>query len=317
VAAPAGYKALEMLLRERFDEFTPQQQRLARRLLSDPEGCAFQTVTQMADSVGVDASTVVRFAASLGLSGYPDLARLCQERLREQAQLVERFQTLSYLEAAEEGSLLAQTAVYDQANIARTFANVDGEDWKGACRALAHARMVQVIGLRKSFAPASLLAYLLGLVRDEVQQLGSGQAQWPDALRRLQQGDVLVAVSIHRYVRETVQAVAHARRRGATTIAITDNAASPLVSHADLVFYVDVAGVSILRSVTAMVSLVQALVSGVATELGADTRAALLLEEELLAAFDVYVDGPDGPSGRPVSTGRRRATPGGTVAAAR
>jgi DNA-binding MurR/RpiR family transcriptional regulator len=318
VAGPTRYKSLEGLLRERFDELTPQQQRIAQRLLSDPEGCAFQTVTQLADSVGVDASTVVRFATSLGLGGYPDLARLCQERLREQAQLVERFGTLSYLDAVDGSGLLAQTAAYDQANIARTFANVDEEEWRRACRTLAKARIVQVIGLRKSFAPASLLVYLLGLVRDEVDQLGAGQSQLPDALRRLRSEDVLVAISIHRYVRAPVQALAFARRREATTIALTDNPASPLVPHADLVFYVDVAGVSILRSMTAMVSLVQALVGGAAPELGADPRAPLLLEEELLSEFDVYTDGPDGSRARPAAAGQRRgSTRGSTTARAR
>jgi DNA-binding MurR/RpiR family transcriptional regulator len=304
VAAPTTYKELEQLLRQRFEGLTPHQQRLAQRVLSDPEGCAFQTVTQLAESVAVNESTVVRFATALGLRGYPELARLCQQRLQEQAQMLERFEALHYLESVDDGSL-ARAAGFDQANIARTFANIDEDAWERAVRALAGARIVQVVGLRKSFAPATLLAYLLGLVRDEVYQLGGMHGTLPDALRRLRPGDALVAISIHRYVRQTVQALEFAHRQGATTVALTDNPSSPLVPHADVVFYVDVAGVSILRSVTAVVSLVQALASAVAMELGTDTRSSLLLEEELLAEFDVYLADPNAVA--PPATGHRRS----------
>lgn len=288
MAAPANYKELETLLRGEFEHFTPHQRRVAQRLLGDPEGCAFQTISQLADSADVNESTVVRFATSLGLGGYPDLVHLCQQRLRDKAQMVERFSTLNYLESVQ-GGLLPRVAAFDRANIERTFANVDEDVWKRSVGVLSRARRVFVVGHRKSFAPATLLAYLLGLVRDEVHQLGAGHGDLPDVLRRVGPGDVVVGLSIHRYVRDSVLAFDVAHRQGATTIALTDNPASPMVEHADHVFYVEVAGVAILRSMTAVVSLVQALASAVSTELGADTRASLLLEEELLDEFDVYV----------------------------
>ncbi len=306
MAAPATYKELEQLLREQLDALTPHQQRLAQRILGDPEGCAFQTISQLAASVDVNESTVVRFATAIGLQGYPELAGLCQQRLREKAQLLERFEALAYLESVE-GGLLARAAAFDQANIARTFANIDTAAWTRAVECLGEARSVQVAGLRKSFAPAALFAYLLGLTRDGVTHVGAGQTSMPDALRLLGPGDVFVGVSIHRYVRETVRAVEFAQCHGATTIALTDNPSSPLVPHADITFYVDVAGASVLRSVTGVVSLVQALASAVAVARGAHSRESLLLEEELLAEFEVYVAPPEeyAESGTPAAAGTR------------
>jgi DNA-binding MurR/RpiR family transcriptional regulator len=307
--AAGSYKELEQQLRAGFGDLTPHQQRVAQRVLSDPEGCAFKTITQLAESADVNESTVVRFATSLGLRGYPDLVRLCQQRLQEKAQMVERFNTLSYLESVE-GGILGRVAAYDQANIARTFADVDPDAWQRAVTTLRRSRRVLVVGHRKSFAPASLLTYLLGLVRDEVQQVGLGPRELPDVLRRVGPDDAVVALSIHRYVRDSVRTLAVARRMGATTIALTDNAASPLVEHADAVFYVEVGGVTILRSMTAVVSLVQALASAVATELDTDTRASLLLEEQLLEEFDVYLEAPRAPE-TATTQGRERASRAG------
>ncbi|MGH2601929.1 MAG: MurR/RpiR family transcriptional regulator [Dehalococcoidia bacterium] len=302
MSPPTTYKELEELLRARFEQLTPRQRKLAQRILSDPEGCAFQTVTQLASSVGANESTVVRFATSLGLRGYPDLARLCQQRLQERAQLLERFDALRYLES-QEGGVLPRAAAFDQANITHTFAGIEPDSWREAVRLLSHARRVRVIGRRKSQAPASLLAYLLGLVRDEVRLLGADDLL-PDSLRRLGEGDALVAISIHRYVRNTVQALRFARAKGVATIALTDNPSSPLAQHADVVFYVSVTGASILRSMTAFVSLVQALAAEVAIELGADTREALRLEEELLEEFDVYAAGEEPPPPEPSTRSR-------------
>ena len=296
VDGPTTYKQLEALLRDRLPDLTPQQRKLAQRVLSDPEGCAFMTVAELAGAVGVNESTVVRFATALGLRGYPQLAELCQLRLREQAQLLERFEALSYLDSIDD-ALLSRAAAYDQANILRTFANIDADTWKRAVSTLAGASTVAVVGLRKSFAAASLLAYLLGLVRDEVTHVGAAPGMLPGGLRRLGPSDALVAISIHRYARDTVTALGVAREKGVTTIALTDNASSPLAAKADICFYADVASVSVLRSVTALVSLSQALVGAVATEMGTDSRTSLRLEEELLAAFDVYTADPDEPSG--------------------
>jgi DNA-binding MurR/RpiR family transcriptional regulator len=286
-AGPKTFDALAAVLQRDFERLTPSQRKLARRVLGDPEGCAFMTITELAQAVEVNESSVVRFATSLGLDGYPALARLCRERLREQAQLLRRFDTLEQLGTGGD-DLIERAVSFDQANILRTFARVDAATWDSAVQALSTGRRVYVLGLRKSYASAYLLSYLLQLVRDEVEDLALGHRTLPDRLRGLGPEDVFVGVSIYRYSRDVLRALRFASRRGATTIALTDNPASPLSRHGDLVFHVDTAGVSVLRSVTGFVSLIQALVAGVAARLGATTREALLLQEEVLREFDVY-----------------------------
>lgn len=302
---PQTFEELQALLQSRYAALTQRQRRLADRVLSDPEGCAFLTVSEMAAGAGVNESTVVRFAAGLGLDGYPALARLCRDRLRSQAQLLSRFSSVEYLTGTD-GDLLKRTAAFDQTNIARTLARVDPASWDGAIDILADAPRVHVIGLRKCYAVAYLLSYLLRLVRDEVRQLTLGAGDLTEELRGVRAGDGFVAISIHRYTRQTVRALEYARTRGARTVALTDNPASPLAPPAEVCLYVDTAGVTILRSLTAFVSLGQALVTGVAARLGAQTRSALRLEEELLQAFDTYEAEETGeagehPDGRPQS----------------
>jgi DNA-binding MurR/RpiR family transcriptional regulator len=298
---PRSFNELAGMLQARLATLSDGHARIARQVLSDPEGCAFMTITELATAVGVNESTVVRFASKLGLDGYPALTALCRERLREQAQLVGRFERLQEL-ADRDGrrppettrrvdrlsSPLESLAVSDQRNIVRTFARVDRKDWRRAVKAAAHSRNVYVIGLRKCYAVAYLLSYLLGLIRDDVRHVASEAGTLADAVRQVGPRDTFIAVSIHRYTRETVRALRFAHSRGACTIALTDNAASPLAQHADVSLYIDTSSSSVLRSVSAFVSLVQAFAAAVAVERGTKARSALLLEEDVLREFEVY-----------------------------
>ena len=284
---PRSFEELAAILRAKLGSLTPSQRLLAERVLADPEGVAFMTVTELATAVGVNESTVVRFAAGLGLDGYPGLVRLCRERLREQAQLLSRFANLESL-TAQAKDPVELAAAFDQANIARSMSRIDRPAWTATVSALASAPRVHVLGLRKCYAVSHLLGYLLGMVREDVATLGGGHGTLTDELRRVREGDCFVGISIHRYAADTVRAFDWATSRGAVTVALTDNPASPLAVSATHAFYLDTTGVSVLRSMTAFVSAAQALATAVAAELGTEARSALLVEEELLDEFGVY-----------------------------
>jgi DNA-binding MurR/RpiR family transcriptional regulator len=294
-ACPRTFDELIAVLQQTFASLTPSQKLLAERVMSDPEGTAFLTISEMAAAVGVNEATVVRFATSLGLPGYPGLTRLCQQRLCEQAQLLRRFANLEQLGDGDRDPLELATR-FDQANIMRTFARIDRSSWSAAVHALATAGRVQVMGLRKCHAVAFLLGYLLRLVRDDVEVPTPAAGTLTDDLRRLRRGDCFVGISIHRYSADTVKAFRWAQRVGATTIALTDNPASPLALHATHTFYFDTTGVAVLRSVTAFTALAQALATAVAAECDTDVRSGLRLEEDLLRFWGVYA-ADDTPAG--------------------
>ncbi|MBF6195981.1 MULTISPECIES: MurR/RpiR family transcriptional regulator [Nocardia] len=284
---PATFDDLVGEIRARWSSLSASHKKLAERVLSDPEAVAFMTVSDLASAVAVNEATVVRFANGLGLKGYPGLARLCQERLREQAQLLRRFENLEHL--MEQGAgLRERQVVLDQANIARSFAGIADATWDAVATQLARAPRVHVMGLRKCHAPAYLLGYLLGLLREDVASVTGTRGSLTDELRRVRPGDCFVALSIHRYSLDTVRAAQWARRRGAHVVALTDTPVSPLAAAAHETFYVEASSASVLRSMTAFTSIVQAMSGAVAHLLGHEVRETLLEEERLLDEFGVY-----------------------------
>lgn len=291
---PKNYGDLRERLQQGLTTFAPGQGRIAHLLLTDPEGTAMRTLGENARAADVHESSVVRFAKALGLPGYPALVRLCREHINDQAHLVRRFD--SALQDAQGASstsaitALVQAAQQDQQNIAETFGRISPDEWERAVVLLAEAPAVHIMGLRKCLPVAELFAYLLHLVRNRVYHLNPPAAGLIDQLREFNKDDVFVVVSIRRYTSATVSAAAEAHRRGLKIIALTDNPSSPLTRFAEVAFYVDGDSPHMLRSITAFISLTQALASAVALRLGARSRSQLLVDEELLAAFNVYTD---------------------------
>lgn len=299
--APKTYEDLRELLQEKLETLPQAQRRMAEVVLADPEGTAFRTIAETAQVANVHQSSLVRFARTLGLPGYPALVRLCREQLAEQAQLVRRFEEAEH--HGDSGNFLNAVVEHDQQNLSRTFARIEPQEWDKAVRLLAESNAVHVMGARKCLAVAELMSYLLHLVRPDVHLMASPAGGLVDQLRDLQAGQAFVGISIRRYTADTIRAAQYAHKQGLQVIALTDDPASPLASEADVTFYIETPGVTILRSLVAFVSLVQALSTSVALYKGARTRAELLEDETLLQEFHVYFEHAEG---NPKSTGNRR-----------
>lgn len=283
---PRDHAELRRLLDDRLPGLAPGQARIARLVLRDPEGTAWRTIRETAELAEVHQSSLVRFATMLGLAGWPQLVALCRQHLAVEARLVNRFARAEARAGA--GDLLRTAAAQDRDNLERTFTRIPPERWQETVRLLAEAERVHVMGLRKCLPVAQLLSYLLGLVRPGVHLVAPVTGMLVDELRALRADDVFVGISIRRYTAETVAALEHARRQDLRTVALTDDAASPLARAAETSYLVDTDGPTVLRSVSAFVSLVQALATAVATHRGTSSREELLTDERLLDEFSVY-----------------------------
>src|SRR5699024_1273312 len=255
---------------------------------SDPESTAFRTIAQTAEAAEVHQSSLVRFATSLVLKGYPALVALCREHLSDQAHLVRRVEAAATDSSTE--SLMSSVLDYEQQNLSRTFARIDHDDWERAVDHLSSAPAVHIMGMRKCLSVAQLLSYLLHLARPDVHLLASSAGMLVDEIRDLKPGDTFVGISLRRYTADTVRTVLEANRRGMTTLALTAIPTSP-PAPAALAFCVDGQGVHSLRAMSAFIALVQTGAPAVAFAGGSHSLSEHNVEAKLLRTMNVYSDG--------------------------
>jgi DNA-binding MurR/RpiR family transcriptional regulator len=249
-------------LRERYDELTDSQKRIAETIVEDPQFVAFATVDKFAARLNVSASTIVRFAYRLGLSGYPEL----QEQVRE---LV-----LGNLNAGSEGSnvadhlgdgVIAESVRHDLVLLERTIDRLHLDDIEKAVQWIVDAERVRVVGGVTAFSAAYYTSVTLERVRDRIALLDGGPVP-AGPLIEMEEGDVLLAFSFAPYARSTQYVMNAAKERGARVIVVTDSPISPFRDKADVMITAAVSGIGTQNSLVGAFAIANAIVNGVAAK---------------------------------------------------
>ena len=126
------------------------------------------------------------------------------------------------------------------------------------------ARVVYVLGIDRSHATATYLAYALNRAGVQaVPMVGLGHLLREHATN-MHADDVLVAISFPPYAEERVAVVATWRQRGNAVLAVTNSTVSPIADGARAVLAVEDAELHGFRSLSALICLVQTRVMGLA-----------------------------------------------------
>ena len=109
-----------------------------------------------------------------------------------------------------------------------------------------------------------------------------------EKLFRISKEDVIIGISFPRYSNAAVKAMTFAKRRGARTVALTDSMTSPLCSLADDVLIAKSDMASVVDSLVAPLSMINALIVATIIELGNDVETTFERLESIWEEYDVY-----------------------------
>ncbi|MGN0489249.1 MAG: MurR/RpiR family transcriptional regulator [Ruminococcus sp.] len=239
--------------------FSKGQKRIANYIEEHYDTAAFMTAAKLGKTVGVSESTVVRFANELGYSGYPKLQKAMQEMIRDKLTSVQRIDVTS----TRIGNNHVLDAIMNQdiEKIRRTLEETSHEDFEKAVKSIVNAKRIYVFGVRSTASLAQFLGYYLSLIFDNVRVItDTSKTHTYEQLFRIGKDDVMIGISFPRYSTMAVEAMSLARQRGANSIAITDSMVSPLVSAADEVLLARSDMASVVDSLVAPLSLINALI---------------------------------------------------------
>ncbi len=214
-------------IRDRLDEFSPNDQRVAEVVLRDATAVAFGSADALAATAGVSKAAVVRFGARLGYGGFSGLQDALQGEIRDRlgdqpraathdsATLVDRWL------AAVERNLRTVSDSTPLATLDRAAALLEsGEGW------------IHVFGQRASSAVAEYAYFLLNPMLPNVVRVEAGESALADQLIGVGPEDRLLAFTFRRYASVTTDVVAFFQEAGAPVILVTDSPAAPAAKFA-------------------------------------------------------------------------------------
>ena len=239
-------------IRQQMPQFSKGQKRIAAYILEHYDKAAFMTASRLGQMVEVSESTVVRFAAQLGYEGYPEMQRDLRELIRGKLTSIQRIQVSN---DQMQGDLLTSVMQRDMDSLRTAIEQVDRGQFEQMVDKLLKAQHIYLLGMRSS---SFLTGYLNFKNVTLVQNAVAGETF--EQLVQVQPGDVLLAISFPRYSKMTVNAVQYAREKGADVVAITDSTLAPLYPLASAALLVRSDMISFVDSITAPLSLLNALI---------------------------------------------------------
>jgi DNA-binding MurR/RpiR family transcriptional regulator len=185
-------------------------------------------------------------------------------------------------------ALQARVIEQETRTLAEAFERVAADGSVAAAAALVvAARRRLVAGTGKSFAYASLLAVDLSAGLSNVTLVDGTLVRHLDVLADVRDTDVLVAVSLRRYRRETVALAERFAAAGGAVVAVTDTASSPLAAVAVQPIVVPTASASYADSPTAVAAVLH-LLATLTTASAKGARRRLAERDRLARDLDLY-----------------------------
>jgi len=256
-------------------------------VLQNPLDTATMTIEGLAEKSATSTATVTRFVRALGYRSYGDFRVSLSAALKFAMAPVESFAGAR----AVAGSVFSTMTVAlkdEAANLDDALSMMDEDTVNRAVAALLKARRIFIVGSGASHHIAAFLEDGLALYLEADVVFAASRGGPERAIRHMLSAspdDLVVAISMPRYSRTTLDLGNFARKRGAPLLAITDAPSSPLAAIADMTLFAPARNRFLPNSPTAAFAVADALITTLARERPDAVEALQSLSESLLWTF--------------------------------
>ncbi len=245
------------------------------------------TASKLGKMVGVSESTVVRFAVELGFDGYPSMQKALQEMVRNKLTSVQRIEVAN--DRFGNQDVVSMVLQSDMESIRLTSEALDRQVLDQAVEAIIRARNIYIVGVRSSAAIATFMSFYFRNIFDNVRLVNStSTSEMLEQMLHVGKGDVVIGISLPRYSSRTVKVLEFAHDSGAEVVVITDSREAPAAKSADhtLVALSDM--VSVVDSLVAPMSLVNALIVAIGRRKEQEMSKIFENLEQIWEEYEVY-----------------------------
>jgi DNA-binding MurR/RpiR family transcriptional regulator len=257
-------------IQAKYDGLTPSFRKLADFILQEPLDAAFMTATEMAHRMDVDAATVVRFAQTLGYSGFRQL-------IKEVQRIVKAELTAMYsadLDTPDDVALLRSLLENERHNLALAQTRLT-EKAHDLLPMLLNGERIWVVGQGSGAHLAALCASTLREIGLTAIAIASDPPTVASDLKQVGAGDVVIGFSITGMDLNVGDAISFVRRRGAKTLVLSGSAVTNAALAAEMTIICPGPTQTSIPSFAGLSAMIVALAGAFAARFPDRTKAAL------------------------------------------
>ena len=276
-------------INEHYGKMSKGQKAISAFIYDHYDQAVFMTAAKLGETVGVSESTVVRYATYIGYNGYPEFQKDLEDWVQNKINSVQKIGA-KYGKSSQ-SEILTSVLQADIEKLQDTIHNLDPVAFETAVDIILEAKTVYVMGVRSCEPLADFLHFYLNMIRGNVVLLKTTSvSETFEQMIRIDEQDAMIGISFPRYSMRTLKAMEFANDRNAKVITITDSVHSPmnLYSSCNLLARSDM--VSIVDSLVAPLSVINALVVAMCLKRPEDVKKNLKNLEEAWNNYQVYLN---------------------------
>lgn len=276
-------------INEHYGKMSKGQKAISAFIYDHYDQAVFMTAAKLGETVGVSESTVVRYAMFIGYNGYPEFQRDLEDWVQNKINSVQKIGA-KYGKSTQ-SEILTSVLEADIEKIQDTIQSLDPVAFETAVDIILEAKNVYVMGVRSCEPLADFLHFYLNMIRGNVILLKTTSvSETFEQMIRIDEQDAMIGISFPRYSMRTLKAMEFANDRNAKVITVTDSVHSPmnLYSSCNLLARSDM--VSIVDSLVAPLSVINALVVAMCLKRPEDVKMNLKNLEEAWNNYQVYLN---------------------------
>lgn len=277
------------LIEDKYPKMSKSHKVIATFIREHYDQAVFMTAAKMGERLSISESTIVRFASGLGFKGYPEFQEELANWVKNKLNSVQRV-GVKYANSTQ-SEVVTQVLSADIEKINDTILNIDPEIFEASVNAILEAKNVYIVGIRSCEPLAEFLGFYLNMIRDNVKILKTTSAsELFEQMIRINEEDVVIGISFPRYSMRTLKAMEFANDRNARVVSITDSVHSPMCLYSSLNLFARSDMVSIVDSLVAPLSLINALVVTMCLKRPEEVNNNLQTLESTWNNYQVYLN---------------------------
>jgi len=281
------YKEIREKIQSKFDLLPNNQRKVADFVIDNFDNIPFIDVHEVAKQAGVSVASVIRFAQSVGFTGFSELRDAVSDSLKKNLKKNELFSLVD--KSKLENDILTSVANMDVKNINDTLSNIDREIFNKVIETIVKSDRVFTAGLGISYLVAEILSYQLTQVGIDASVLKHTHTLFLEQVLYMNKKDLLICFSFPPYSRETIDVAKYAKEKGIKVISVTNKPTAPITSYSEEVLTVKSENMLFTNSFAAISVLINAIATACAVKNKKRAKSVLKESEKIMIQQDQVI----------------------------
>ena len=249
-------KILEKLKNTRL---TKKEKRIAEFFLDEEQRVFLMNVADIAKTIDVSDTSVIRFIKSLGFENFTDFKNSGQEDIKSRLDKTNDF--IKNLDIIKKNSIEQLYIHKINEEVNKIFNSSSQKQIKKISNLIMKAKNKYIVGFKSTAGIANFFGVRLGFMLENVSTFNIDDSVVVNSIFNIKQEDILIIFDYPMYSKAAVVLAKIARENKAKILLFTDSDNAPLAEYSDILYKVKLNGISVFNSLISTQILIEYLLT--------------------------------------------------------